>query len=386
VLEVCVSDEERRKIDDASAWTEFCRLLEQAGATLLRDDLARSTFDRAEGHRYLLRLLRAGSQAFGEQTGPLHPVFRAMPELVKMGLDNPDNYYLSASVSGRRRYRIRGRRGSIHYMSFAAQNQNFAARERLSGGAGHLNDAEIAYAADGSFEILASAEPQPGNWLRLAPDTSQILLRQTFLHRERETAVAVSIECLDAHGPPAPLDPARVPAQLRGAARYAVGCAAWFADWVADMRRHAPRNAFHLPSEEQHRLVGGDPNVRIWLGLWELAPDEALLVEAMPPRCDYWNFQLGNVWAESLDYAFRRVHVNNGRAVLRPDGSFQLVVAHRDPGHPNWIDTAGHDHGTMCVRWVRADAHPEPRCRVVALAELERALAARAAPGGTAPG
>jgi hypothetical protein len=117
-----------------------------------------------------------------------------------MGLDNPDNFYLGASISGRFRYRIRGRRGSIHYLSFAAQNQNFAARDRITGGAGHLNDAEIAYAPDGSFEILASQQQQPGNWLQLAPDTSQILLRQTFLHREKEVPVAVSIECLERRG------------------------------------------------------------------------------------------------------------------------------------------------------------------------------------------
>ena len=142
-----MSDDPASKVDSAQAWSEFCELLKKAGDTILRDGLARSSFDRAEGHRYLLRLLRAGSQSFGELTGPLHPVFRAMPELVKMGLDNPDNYYLGASISGKYTYRIRGRRGSIHYMSFAAQNQNFAAKDRITGGAGHLNDAEIAVRA-----------------------------------------------------------------------------------------------------------------------------------------------------------------------------------------------------------------------------------------------
>jgi hypothetical protein len=118
-------------------------------------------------------------------------------------------------------------------------------------------------------------------------------------------------------------------------------------------------------------VVGGDPNIRIWLGCWKLAQDEALVIEATPPDCDYWNFQLGNVWAESLDYRFHRVHLNNGAAKLREDGSFEIVVAHVDPGHPNWLDTAGHDHGTMCVRWVRASSHPEPKCRVVKLSELQ---------------
>ena len=55
---------------------------------------------------------------------------------------------------------------------------------------------------------------------------------------------------------------------------------------------------------------------------------------------------------------------------LRKDGSFRLVVAHEDPGVDNWLDTAGHDHGTMCVRWVRANSHPEPICCVVKAAEL----------------
>jgi hypothetical protein len=182
--------------------------------------------------------------------------------------------------------------------------------------------------------------------------------------------VEVEIECVDGEGPPAPLDPARVPGQLMGSAMYAMGCAQWFADWVVDFRNRAPMNHFHLPDPEQHRHVGGDPNVRIWLGLWELAPDEALLIEATPPQCDYWNFQLGNIWGESLDYRFRRVHLNNRDAKLRSDGSFQLAVAHEDPGVPNWIDTAGHSHGTMCVRWVRAAAHPEPRCRVAKLGEI----------------
>ncbi len=358
------------KVVNAAAWSEFCELLKKAGEVILREDLETSVFDRAEGLRYLSRLLRAGLHAFAENPGARHPCFRALPENVRMGLDNPDNYYLGTPVDPRYDYRIRGRRGTIHYLSFAAQSQNFAVRERIAGGAGHLEDGQLELAADGSFEIVASAKPQAGNWLRMDEHTSQILLRQTFLDRLAEKPVEVSIECLGVDGPPAPLDPSRVPGMLMGSAMYAIGCAQWFADWVVDFRKRAPVNRFHLPDGEQHRLVGGDPNVRLWLGLWKLAPDEALVIEATPPRCDYWNFQLGNVWAESLDYVNRRVHTNSRTTTYGEDGSFALIVAHRDPGRPNWIDTAGHDHGTMGLRWVRADALPEPQCRVVKLAEL----------------
>jgi hypothetical protein len=365
-----MADDAIDKVVTAQAWTEFCDLLKKAGDVVLREDLDTDAFDRGEGLRYLTRLLRAGLTSFAENTGPEHPYFRAMPDRVKMGLDNPDNFYVSATVSGRYTYRIRGQRGSIHYLSFAAQNQNFAATDKLTGGAGHLNDSELQLEPDGSFEIIASQKEHPGNWLRMNPDTSQILARQTFLDRKKETPVSLEIECLDCHDPVAPLDPARVPGQLMGSAMYAMGCGQWFANWVVEMLDKAPVNQFHHPDAEQHRRVGGDPNIQFWLGRWELAPDEALVIEATPPRCDYWNFQLGNIWAESLDYQFERTHINCAGAKLRDDGSFRLVVAGRDPGVDNWISTAGHRHGIMGLRWVRADAHPEPRSRVVKIEEL----------------
>jgi hypothetical protein len=367
-----MAEDATAKVDSAEAWDEFCDLLKKAGDVIRRSELETSTFDRGEGLRYLARLAQAGLASFLENPGPEYPRFRPMATNVKMGLDNPDNFYVSSSVNGNHTYRIRGKRGTIHYLSFAAQNQNFAARDKLTGGAGHLEDTELELGPDGSFEIIASQEKQPGNWLQMNPDTKQILVRQTFLDKKKETPVELEIECLEVDGPRPPLYPARVPGQLLGGAMYAIGCAQWFYDWVLQFRDKAPVNSFHLPELENHRLVGGDPNIRIWLGFWQLGPEEALVIETTPPKCDYWNFQLGNVWAESLDYDTRKVHVNSGSVALNDDGSFQLVVAAEDPGHPNWLDTAGHDHGTMCVRWVRAESHPEPRCRVVKLDELRK--------------
>ena len=365
-----MTDGSQRKVETAEAWTELCELLKKAGEVLLRDELEPSTFDRAEGHRYLTRLLRAGFTSVAEAQGPAHPVFRTMAPGVKMGLDNPDNYYRGAAIDPAHDYRIRGNRGTIHYLSFAAQNQNFAAKDRITGGAGHLDDADLTIAPDGSFEIVASQKEQPGNWLRLAPDTKQILVRQTFLDKSAEQPVEATIECIGQGGAPPPLEPADVPRQLLGSALYAIGCAQWFYDWVVEFREQAPDNDFHLPTMEQHIRVGGDPNIRMWLGYWKLAPDEALVIECTPPECHYWNLQLGNIWAESLDYQSRRTHINGGQAELRDNGSVQIVVAHEDPGHPNWLDTSGHHHGIMGVRWVRAESHPEPACRVVKLSDL----------------
>ena len=366
------------KIGNAEAWSDFCELLKKAGDVILRDDLDTSEFDRGEGLRYLSRLLRAGLFSFMENPGPEYPVFRAMPDGVRMGLDNPDNYYVSASVNPGFDYRIRGKRETIHYLSFAAQNQNFAARDKITGGAGHLNDSELELDENGFFEIRVSQKEQPGNWLRMTENTRQILIRQTFLDRNNEKPVEAEIECLQSEGAPPPLDPERAKGALMGSALYAIGCAQWFADWVVEFLEIAPINDFHLPDTEKHRVMGGDPNVRMWLGRWKLAPNEALVIEATPPDCHYWNFQLANIWAESLDFKNLNVHINSGQALYRQDGSFRLIVSHEEAGEDlagaNWIDTAGHEHGVMALRWVRTDAHPRPEVRLMKIADVRAGL------------
>ena len=94
------------------------------------------------------------------------------------------------------------------------------------------------------------------------------------------------------------------------------------------------------------------------------------MIEAKPPRCEYWNFQLNNHWMESLDYRYHRIAVNHHGARYEDDGSVRIIVADRDPGFGNWMDTAGHRRGTMCLRWIRADDHPHPKTRLVKWADL----------------
>ena len=224
----------------------------------MRDELETSAFDRAEGLRYLGRLLRAGLTSFSENTGPEYPCFRAMPELVKMGLDNPDNYYLSAGVNPRYRYRIRGNRGSIHYMSFAAQNQNFAAREKITGGAGHLNDAELEIDSDGNFEIIASQKEEPGNWLRMVPETTQLIIRQTYLDRETESPADLRIERIGGESVPSPLTAELVDKGLASAAGLVVGCSNLFAGWAKGFEKHV--NELPQFDDSVSMGAGGDPN------------------------------------------------------------------------------------------------------------------------------
>ena len=142
-----------------------------------------------------------------------------------------------------------------------------------------------------------------------------------------------------------------------------------FAKWARDFQRHS--NELPQFDPERSLAAGGDPNIAYYHSHWAIAEDEALLIEVLPPECEYWNFQLNNYWMESLDYRHHRIHINKHLAHYEDDRSVRLIVAHADPGQPNWLETAGHTSGTMCFRWVRAKDHPRPRTRLVKLSSLK---------------
>ena len=56
-----------------------------------------------------------------------------------------------------------------------------------------------------------------------------------------------------------------------------------------------------------------------------------------------------------------------------PDASYRIVLAHRDPGVPNWLDTEGRPFGTIFWRFLQPETKPErPRTRVVPVASLAK--------------
>jgi hypothetical protein len=360
-----------RRIVDGTTWKTFCRTLEEAGSVILAEGSPDDPLDRAEGWRYLTRLTRAAFETFIEASDTRTPAFRVtVGGTIKMGMDNPDNVYLSTPVRGADDYVIRGRRGTVHYLGFGSQAGNYGATGSLNT-TGYLEAKDMHIEPDGSFEIIASSKEQEGdrvNWLPMKPETRMIQIRQTRLDHATEELAEVTIERVGGPGDPQPLSPERMDRMLMGAGQFVKGCAGLFHQWALDWTRHT--NELPRFDPDKALAAGGDPHIAYYHSYWRLAPDEALVVEATPPECDYWNFQLANHWLESLDYRFFKIHVNKHTAEYRPDGSVQVVVAHEDPGVPNWLNTCGHRHGTMCWRWIRAQEHPQPQTRVVKLSEL----------------
>ena len=131
---------------------------------------------------------------------------------------------------------------------------------------------------------------------------------------------------------------------------------------------------------------GGVPDRHHGFGTWAKAHDEALVLRFTPPECDYWIFQLCNLWQENFDnYEDGQGHITKYRCTLEPDGSVWVVIADADPGiGGNWIDPGGHVHGGMSLRLILIQAPPpKVTAYLVKLAALarRRPRGARARPG-----
>jgi hypothetical protein len=344
-------------------WSEFCRGLEAAGQEIFRPGAPKSPRELAEGHQYLTHAMRSAFELIVEAGDAAHPSLSvSLGGSTKLGWDNPDNLHHNAVLSGAHEYRLSGTRGDAHYFSLGVYAGSYA----KGGGrvVAFVEVDDLARSSDGSFEVVLSAREHSPNWIRLAPDTTSMMLRQIFWDRAQETPASLRLERLDAAGPPPPLDPAFVTSALSRVLGMMRGTNRIIFDFADRFRAHP--NTLQPGDPAANERLQGIPAQQIAAGWWELGRDEAAVIDFTPPQCRYWAFTLSNYWGQSLDYARHRTHVNARGAVRRPDGSVRLVVSHRDPAQPdaNWLETAGHAAGVWQFRWLAPSgtvAIPQPR-------------------------
>jgi hypothetical protein len=120
---------------------------------------------------------------------------------------------------------------------------------------------------------------------------------------------------------------------------------------------------------------GGADNILYGSCLWELERGEALVLEVERPDADYWNFVTHTLpWLETGEFDRRQISLNDQQAHVDRDGAVRIVVAHRDPATPNWIDTEERRRGMLVYRWVWARNNPLPRARVMPIDRVRDAL------------
>jgi hypothetical protein len=371
-----------RRLPSGDAWRALCERLAALEGLVRGEGMPESDDLRAQGYRYLSRFLAAGLRVCIEADDPDYPVFARMTEnAMSWGLDNPDCNYSFARVRDDARYRIRGTRGSARHIEFQVNTGHLG--DGNAPGFGNASDAwrtlsflagdALASEPDGHFEIALSREPQPGNWLRLDDDARHVLVRQYFDDWERETPARLSIEREGASYPP-PLPAAESLARHFDTLAVWLDAGARCWDRVSRLLLSLAPNTLLVFDVSRDVDRPGLHGQSYGMGPFACAPDEAVVVEFTPPRCRMWSVALANAWWESMDFGARQSSLNGSQAELDPDGVFRGVIAHRDPGVPNWLDPEGSPRGTLAVRFLFADVTPRPVLRRVALADLGAAL------------
>lgn len=367
--------------ESRQAFRELLDLLREVGDTHFVPQ--RGVIDAvtgAESYRFVLHLLAAGTEHHLEGD-PARPIFtRVVSPQRKLLGDNPDAIYFWTRIDGARRYRIRGNLAGAAYTSFAVHGRDPAggSMERVIA---DVHDGDLQIAADGSYEIALSPERSDGNWLRLEADATSVITRHYFertisVQNDPDVVVPLRIDPLEDPGPPAPFTDATMAARLRAvAAHLRANTLGMPAPADAPAYSFVSRVPNVLPAPASFRASGtatlGAVDLYYAMSPYLLGPDDALLMEGRLPACRFANVMLWNMHMQTLEYRHHQTSLNRAQMRTDADGGFRIVIAHRDPGVPNWLDTEGHGLGTIFWRFVLPDAPPEAiACKVMKLAEL----------------
>lgn len=353
------------------AWTDFAARLATMGAALALPPFPAGARATSEGYRYLGRLMMVGWQWAVEFGDPDFPAFyRHDDDVTKWGGPNVDNTYLRARVRAANSYRIVGNGATTHGFLLSTHEGDMQL-EQYGVYAEKWHD-ELTTDPDGTFELILSAEPHGGNWMPLDPRATNLTIRQYFDDWGQETPGEFRIERVGAEGEAPPPITAQVLAErLRDAGDWIEASLHYWNRYVARAHAETGDNVLLPPRS----APGGAEDIAYGSGFFDLAEDEAFLIEGEAPDAWTWNIMLYNLgWMESLDFANRPTSRNGTQIHIDPDGRYRVVIAHQDPGVPNWIDTTGLGQAMIAYRYVRTANRPVPEGRVVEVADLAAAL------------
>jgi hypothetical protein len=351
-----------------SAWSHLLGRLSDAATIVGSDSVSQTRLDQAAGMRHLLVLLAAGvDEALRFDPDPILSVQRASTDdVVTWGMECPDCLYTRAALRGGESYRLFGNRGTARYVGLQTMNG-------IASTANALVD-ELEMDDDGDFDVVLSADEQPGNWMRIEGVAPTLTVRHFFYDWDAETPSRLHIERLGK--PVAGASSDSVAADV-AVSRQLVALGDFVHDnlqFFLQFGAAAPPNGF-LPPIDRTAMGAAAENKPV-IGRWELGPDEALILEVEPPEGVYWSYSLGNPWWETIHYGRHQSSLNAHQAAVDTDGVVRVVLCGGDPGVANWLDTAGFSNGAMILRCVRTETAPVPDARVVAFDDIAAALPA----------
>lgn len=365
-----------------AGWDAMVAGLERLPATLLGklpEDMRNDPQVQQEVGRLALQALTLSTVSALGGDGD-HPVFLpSIGELMNVGQPNADTIYKAAEITPGGVYRLRGHRGSLN-MAVIGQVGPSPADPGSDGShpgptRNYLYLSDLKTDGDGDFDVLLSAErpgDYTGDWWQLHPRTYRLMLRQVSSDWQREVDPAISIERVDI--PVRRRRPAAeaMEARLRGVPQMTTFMATMFVDQVQKLRQQGYVNKLKVLDVSQ---IGGLDDQFYYEGAYDLASDEALIIEARhPENCRYRSVILTNEIYQTTDWYNNQSSLNGAQAAVDADGMLRVVISEQDPGVPNWVDTAGYARGLVQGRWTHCDSHPVPIVKKVSVAEVREHL------------
>ena len=281
---------------------------------------------------------------------------------------SPDYIYRLAPVDDAARFVVHGKKPASGPLAF--EFSLIGANEATQG---NLSIGDLKIAADGGFTITVDPEPANGraNHLQSAAGAQQLIIRDIFDHIERQRPMELTIERLDPPAKP-PMTIADIVKEVQKQMTKAIrGTMAVTAHVNKSPVNVLPPPAFFNAGET---LV----TQAYAMGHFKLSEDQAFVIRMTMGSAGYAIVPATNYWGGIGDFLNHRTCLSSGRATANEDGSYTYVVARRDPGIVNWVETDGLDEGMLCVRWTafRNDGGPMPtlEAKLVDWADLDSAL------------
>jgi hypothetical protein len=273
-----------------------------------------------------------------------HPVDGRRIPGSRWGIDNPDSVYRVIPISGDERYEIHGRVGDRRMTE-----NYFTLWDAHMGTVDVLNGRTMQVDADGSFTITVDAEPANGrpNHVRTTSEAHEFYIRDVLLDWGRDDPNYIEVQRLG--GPPA--STSQRPRTFDEQAEATAEMMEYFANFTGKLSHGVykmPPNHFNLAWSADK--VGAMRNQVYVMGRFELAPDEAFVVDVHDGGAEYFTVPLSNIWGTTLDIVDRTGSLNKAQSVANEDGSYTYVISPTDPGVANWIDSDGLREAILTLR------------------------------------
>lgn len=263
--------------------------------------------------------------------------------------DNPDTIYDQIPIDPAMHYVIKGK-----HLPETPVDENFSLWDARNSTITNLSGDNLIVERDGSFTITIDSSVGDGkhNHLQTTPQVAKIFIRNTVTNWAKQSFDLLSIQRIEPpSAPPASFD------------QWVSMAAAGIPNMINNMAYFQQRVNATPVNTMPPITMGGTSGMLATQAQeyspWRIADDEALIVTVNPAGAGYIICPVYDKWFITTDPINHTQTLNNSQAIPNPDGTYTFVIAVKDPGVYNWVDTVGMHEGTLNLRWQDLPSTPQ---------------------------